>query len=67
MIESGEMPPEKKKQPSDKGGSGSMPSGLRQMLLENDKPGGTVLRRLNKEEYEKSVSRPLQNTVYRTQ
>ena len=26
------------------------------MLLENDKPGGTVLRRLNKEEYEQSVS-----------
>ena len=55
MIESGEMPPEKKKQPSDKEVH-VVAKWLGQMLLENDKPGGTVLRRLNKEEYEQSVS-----------
>jgi len=55
VLQSGEMPPEKKKQPSDKEVHG-ISSWLRQVLLENDKPGGTVLRRLGKEEYENSVS-----------
>ena len=55
VLQSGEMPPEKKKQPSDKEVDG-ISSWLSQVLLENDKPGGTVLRRLGKEEYENSVS-----------
>ena len=55
VLQSGEMPPEKKKQPSDKEVHG-ISSWLSQVLLENDKPGGTVLRRLGKEEYENSVS-----------
>jgi hypothetical protein len=55
VLQSGEMPPEKKKQPSDKEVQG-ISSWLSLVLLENDKPGGTVLRRLGKEEYENSVS-----------
>ena len=55
VLQSGEMPPEKKKQPSDKEVHG-ISNWLSQVLLENDKPGGTVLRRLGKEEYENSVS-----------
>ena len=39
MIESGEMPLEKKKQPSDKEVH-VVAKWLGQMLLENDKPGG---------------------------
>ena len=55
VIESGEMPPEKKKQPSGKEVQ-EVSNWLSHVLLENDKPGGTVLRRLSKDEYEKSVS-----------
>ena len=55
VLESGEMPPEKKKQPSDKEIQ-EVSDWLSHALLENDKPGGTVLRRLSKEEYENSVS-----------
>ena len=55
VIESGEMPPEKKKQPSDMEIQ-EVSNWLSHVLLENDKPGGTVLRRLSKDEYEKSVS-----------
>ena len=55
VIKSGEMPPEKKKQPSDMEIQ-EVSNWLSHVLLENDKPGGTVLRRLSKDEYEKSVS-----------
>ena len=55
VIESGEMPPEKKKQPSDMEVQ-EVSNWLSHVLFENDKPGGTVLRRLSKDEYEKSVS-----------
>ena len=55
MLESGEMPPAKKKQPTETEKLATI-KWLEQTLLENDKPGGTILRRLSKEEYEKSVS-----------
>ena len=49
------MPPAKKKQPTEAVKLATI-KWLEQTLLENDKPGGTILRRLSKEEYEKSVS-----------
>ncbi len=55
MIESGDMPPEDKKQPSDDEVLAVI-DWLGEALLENDKPGGTILRRLSKDEYERSVS-----------
>ncbi|MEM7601076.1 MAG: DUF1592 domain-containing protein, partial [Verrucomicrobiota bacterium] len=55
MIESGDMPPENKKQPTEEEVL-AMVNWLGSELLENDKPGGTILRRLSKEEYENSVS-----------
>ncbi|MEM8952598.1 MAG: DUF1587 domain-containing protein [Verrucomicrobiota bacterium] len=55
MIEGGDMPPEKKKQPSKKEVR-EMVTWLGDRLLENDRPGGTVIRRLSKEEYENAVS-----------
>ena len=47
------MPPAKKKQPTE---AVKLANWLEQTLLENDKPGGTIVSRLSKEEYEKSVS-----------
>ena len=55
MLEHGEMPPEDKKQPSGEEAR-AVADWLGRVLLENDKPGGTILRRLSKEEYENSVS-----------
>lgn len=55
MLESGEMPPENKKQPSGDEAR-AITDWLGRALLENDKPGGTILRRLSKQEYENSVS-----------
>ena len=55
MLEAGEMPPKKKKQPS-AAEQHSVASWLDEMLVRNDPPGGTVLRRLNRQEYENSVS-----------
>lgn len=55
MLESGEMPPKKKEQPSHEERH-SMLQWLDEMLTERDPPGGTVLRRLNRSEYENSVS-----------
>ncbi len=55
MLEGGEMPPEDKKQPS-AGELASVVSWLEEELLANDRPGGTVLRRLSRQEYENSVS-----------
>ena len=55
VLQRGEMPPAKKKQPTE-GDKLATIKWLEQTLLENDKPGGTILRRLSKEEYEKSVS-----------
>ncbi|MEM7601395.1 MAG: DUF1587 domain-containing protein, partial [Verrucomicrobiota bacterium] len=55
MLEGGDMPPEEKKQPSEKE-SLAVIGWLGEELLENDRPGGTVLRRLSQEEYENSVS-----------
>lgn len=55
MIEAGDMPPEDEKQPSDDEVLAVI-DWLGGALLENDKPGGTLLRRLSQEEYENSVS-----------
>ena len=55
VLQRGEMPPAKKNQPTE-GDKLATIKWLEQTLLENDKPGGTILRRLSKEEYEKSVS-----------
>lgn len=55
MVEGGDMPPEEKKQPSEKEALAVI-DWLGEKLLENDRPGGTVLRRLSREEYENSVS-----------
>ena len=55
MLEAGEMPPKKKKQPSATERQ-SVVSWLNETLVRNDPPGGTVLRRLNRQEYENSVS-----------
>lgn len=55
MIDSGDMPPENKKQPTDDEIL-AVVEWLGGELLKNDKPGGTVIRRLSKEEYENSVS-----------
>ena len=55
VLQRGEMPPAKKKQPTEAVKLATI-KWLEQTLLENDKPGGTILRRLSKEEYEKSVS-----------
>ncbi|MDB4384445.1 DUF1592 domain-containing protein [Opitutaceae bacterium] len=55
MLESGEMPPKKKQQPSLEERH-AMLGWLDEILTERDPPGGTVLRRLNRAEYENSVS-----------
>ena len=55
MLEGGEMPPKKKQQPSEIERH-VMLQWLDEMLTERDPPGGTVLRRLNRAEYENSVS-----------
>lgn len=55
MLEAGEMPPEKETQPS-AAERQSIVSWLDETLSRNDPPGGTVLRRLNRQEYENTVS-----------
>ncbi len=55
MLEGRDMPPEDEKQPSGKERA-AVVAWLEGALLENDRPGGTVLRRLSREEYENSVS-----------
>ncbi|MGY8643807.1 MAG: DUF1592 domain-containing protein [Verrucomicrobiales bacterium] len=55
MLESGSMPPEDKAQPSAEERA-AVVAWLGAELLKHDRPGGTVLRRLSKEEYENSVS-----------
>ena len=55
MLEAGEMPPKKKQQPSLVERQGML-RWLDELLSERDPPGGTVLRRLNRIEYENSVS-----------
>ena len=55
MIESGDMPPQDEEQPADDERL-ALIDWLGGELLEHDKPGGTILRRLSKEEYENSVS-----------
>lgn len=55
MIESGDMPPENKEQPSADEAL-AVVDWLGDTLLKNDEAGGTILRRLSKEEYENSVS-----------
>ena len=55
MIESGNMPPEDTTQPKQVERDAAA-DWLCSALLENDKPGGTILRRLSKEEYENSVT-----------
>lgn len=54
VLRGREMPPAKKKQPLvDE--RAAVVAWLEEVLLENDPPGGTVLRRLNREEYENTV------------
>ena len=55
MIEGADMPPEDEKQPSEDEVLAVI-DWLGGALLENDRPGGTLLRRLSQEEYENSVS-----------
>ena len=55
MIAEGGMPPEEKDQPT-QAERDAVAAWLETQLLENDKPGGTVIRRLSREEYENSVS-----------
>ena len=55
MIDSGDMPPEDTTQPKQVERDAAA-DWLCSVLLENDKPGGTILRRLSKEEYENSVT-----------
>ena len=54
VIKAGEMPPEKKPRPGAKE-SEAMLDWLDESLTRFDRPGGTVLRRLNRSEYENSV------------
>lgn len=54
MLEKGEMPPEKKTQPTPAERQ-EMLSWLDTTLSKHDPPGGTVLRRLNREEYENTI------------
>lgn len=54
MLEKGDMPPKKKKQPSSAERQ-AMLGWLDASLSKHDPPGGTVLRRLNREEYENTV------------
>jgi hypothetical protein len=53
-VEKGMMPPKKKKQPSAVERAGAVKS-LHAVLAANSKPGGSVIRRLNRHEYESSV------------
>ena len=55
MLSQGEMPPAKKKQPSEKERE-AIVNWLDETLSKNVPPGGTVLRRLSREEYENTVS-----------
>ncbi len=54
MLKKGEMPPEKERQPT-AAERQAMLSWLDATLSERDPPGGTVLRRLNREEYENTI------------
>ncbi len=54
MLEKGEMPPKEEKQPTAVERQ-AMLSWLDTTLSQRDPPGGTVLRRLNREEYENTV------------
>ena len=53
-VEAGDMPPKKKRQPTAEERKAVL-VWLREMLTKHDRPGGTVLRRLNRREYENSV------------
>ena len=53
-LDAGEMPPKKKKQPA-VAERKAMIAWLDGALSRFDRPGGTVLRRLNRSEYERSV------------
>ncbi|MEM7599803.1 MAG: DUF1592 domain-containing protein [Verrucomicrobiota bacterium] len=55
VIEAGEMPPEEKKQPTRQEAL-SVVEWLGDQLMKHDRPGGTLIRRLSREEYENSVS-----------
>ncbi len=55
MLESGDMPPEKEDQPSATERAALL-DWLDTTLTENVQPGGTVIRRLNRQEYEQTVS-----------
>jgi len=54
MLKKGEMPPEKEPQPTTEERQ-AMLGWLDATLSKHDPPGGTVLRRLNREEYENTV------------
>ena len=54
MLDKGEMPPKKERQPTAVERQ-AMLSWLDTTLSKRDPPGGTVLRRLNREEYENTV------------
>ena len=54
MLKSGDMPPADADQPPSDDRQ-KMLTWLDKVLTENDRPGGTVLRRLNRTEYENSV------------
>jgi len=53
-LESGEMPPKKKRQPTTDEKAAFL-KWLRESLRSHNRPGGTTLRRLNRAEYENSV------------
>ena len=53
-LESGDMPPKKKRQPTAEERQAIL-TWLKTTLVKHDRPGGTVLRRLNQREYENSV------------
>jgi len=53
-VEAGDMPPKKKRQPTTEERKAVL-AWLKKMLARHDRPGGTVLRRLNRREYENSV------------
>jgi len=54
-LEAGQMPPEDKDQPTAKELK-AMIAWLDKSLTENSEPGGTVARRLNRDEYQRSVN-----------
>ncbi|MEM7147513.1 MAG: DUF1592 domain-containing protein [Verrucomicrobiota bacterium] len=58
ILSAGDMPPEEKNQPSPKDRK-AVVAWLKETLREHDRPGGTLLRRLNRTEYENTVSKVL--------